>query len=368
MNTPDNDWRSSPGHFCILKRFVDPSHYRSINPDYYGLQETTEAAINRWLDEGIIMECDLPAKVSWKYTIPELKKLLGKHGAPASGNKSVLVERACDVASEEMEKHTKSIQLWQCTLTGMRALEEYDAAEAAAKSDAICKCYEALLQKDIKKTCKAHYKYEKIYTLNQQSSSAYQWVGESLQFVLQSRPSALVGLDDEQWSKLQARGALKKLWRQDTQRKQASFALPADLTLPEDNIERAIDFVLALASNQEDLKRQWTESVTIRFIEYDPEICDSCKALDGKAFKKEDVPEIPTPDCTNPKGCRCNFEPVDDEEGDEALEVGFFEEIESDETALPPLEAMKQLKEMADSGLITEEDFQEKKKEILSRM
>lgn len=64
----------------------------------------------------------------------------------------------------------------------------------------------------------------------------------------------------------------------------------------------------------------------------------------------------------------CNFEPVDDEEGDEALEVGFFEEIESDEPALPPLEAMKQLKEMADSGLITEEDFQEEKKEILSRM
>lgn len=38
--------------------------------------------------------------------------------------------------------------------------------------------------------------------------------------------------------------------------------------------------------------------------------CPECKKMLGKEFLVARVPELPHPDCTSPRGCRCRYEPV----------------------------------------------------------
>jgi hypothetical protein len=243
----------------------------------------------------------------------------------------------------------------------MRALDEHEAAEAAARKAAICNCYESLLLRDIKQACSAHYQYTKQFTLNRSTNSQYELLGKFVEIVFDTRPSALGYLDEIQWTTSQALAAATKLWRYGT-RERFPLPLQPDEALSGINYQRVIDFILNAAENRENLQRMWTDSVKISFEDYDLDLCDHCRSLDGKTYKKSDVPEIPTPACTSEIGCRCSFDPVDDET------IDLSDEFDTDDFILPPIEAMKQLKEMANAGLITEDEFQNKKKEILDRM
>ena len=40
-----------------------------------------------------------------------------------------------------------------------------------------------------------------------------------------------------------------------------------------------------------------------------PDACPACLAMEG-AYSKGEVPELPTPGCSHPLGCRCFYEPA----------------------------------------------------------
>ena len=40
-----------------------------------------------------------------------------------------------------------------------------------------------------------------------------------------------------------------------------------------------------------------------------PDACPACHAMEG-AYSKSEVPELPTPGCSHPLGCRCFYEPA----------------------------------------------------------
>ncbi|HLF80619.1 MAG TPA: hypothetical protein VI410_02545 [Anaerolineales bacterium] len=40
-----------------------------------------------------------------------------------------------------------------------------------------------------------------------------------------------------------------------------------------------------------------------------PDACPACRTMEG-AYSKGDVPELPTPGCSHPLGCRCFYEPT----------------------------------------------------------
>ena len=365
MSDKVTDWRNSPGHIYVLSRFLKLTDCHWADTEHY-LKESKKKAIDRWLAEGIVEECDVETKVKTKYTVAELKELLKKHEEPVSGNKDVLMERALRVARGELEQWAVSVHLWQCTPDGVRIVEEHQAAEEAAKSEAMHKCLAALIEHDLKGACMAHHKYEERYERNVRYGSAdYQWEGKRLERIFQCRPQAVGAVKNDEWRQLQTIAALKTLWRLDLD----DDWLPEDIPALGEDRKRAINLVLANAEYRESIPDdEWIKSATIRFDDYDLSICDSCRSLNGKKFPVKELPEFPTPDCTNPEGCRCRLE-SDYEESEIGGAGAEFDDFEEDENpVLEPLEALKQLKGMLDVDLITTAEYEEKKKEILARM
>lgn len=369
MKKQITDWRKSPGHIEVLSRFLKPTDCDWGPEPEHLLGEKRKVAIDRWLSEGIIDECDSVAKAAFKYTVAELKTLLRKHGEPAYGTKATLVERALRVARDDVEKKTKSVHLWQCTEQGVQIFEEHQAAQEAAYSRARQECLAALVAKDIKQACVAHHEFKQQFDpWVERYKSYYPWQAKRLEWIFQSRPQAVGELSDKKWRQLQAVAALKTLWNLNTD----DDWMPDDVPAPDGNPQRALNLVLANADYRESIPDdKLTKSVTIQFDEYDLSICDSCQELNGKRFAVKDLPEIPTPGCTNPEGCRCRLDfeyDYDDDEDDEDQFIDVDVEVGDDTATLEPLEALKQLKGMMDTDLITAEEYETKKKEILARM
>jgi hypothetical protein len=91
--------------------------------------------------------------------------------------------------------------------------------------------------------------------------------------------------------------------------------------------------------------------------------------LNGKVFDVDNVPELPMVGCTSEKGCMCNFEDFFDD-NDTSYEIKFtekeLEEIEDLETN--PVKRLRFIKQMLDEGLITQYEYDEKKKQILDKI
>ena len=110
-------------------------------------------------------------------------------------------------------------------------------------------------------------------------------------------------------------------------------------------------------------------------VVFDPndiDSCELCMALNGKVFDIEDFPELPLENCTSETGCQCDIEYIyDDDEDGELFRIAFMEEEDDLDERFEredPVTKLRQLKEMLDSDLITEAEYQKKKEEILSRM
>ncbi len=117
---------------------------------------------------------------------------------------------------------------------------------------------------------------------------------------------------------------------------------------------------------------KYAKQVKLVFDDNDVESCELCIKLNGKLLNLKDVPELPFRDCTSESGCKFRLETMFDDnfvylEGDELDD----DESEADEEGSDNYDAvakLEQLKKMLNNGLITEEDYQKKKNEILSRM
>jgi hypothetical protein len=73
--------------------------------------------------------------------------------------------------------------------------------------------------------------------------------------------------------------------------------------------------------------------------------------------------------CTSEKGCMCNFEDFF-EDNDLSYEIKFTEEElgEIEDLETNPVKRLRFLKQMLDEGLITQTEYDLKKKEILAKI
>ena len=97
----------------------------------------------------------------------------------------------------------------------------------------------------------------------------------------------------------------------------------------------------------------------------DVDSCESCMALNGKEFDGKSFPELPCENCTSETGCMCDIVPVWESVDTDEDTVASDEGADDDDEAL---DTLRQLKEMLDDGLITQAEYDAKKKEVLSRM
>jgi hypothetical protein len=80
------DWRNSPHHVSFLTLFRKPN----LPPSWRGnvLKESVQSAIERFIRDGVVQDCDLQEKVAHKFKVPDLKKLLIKTDEKGYGTKA----------------------------------------------------------------------------------------------------------------------------------------------------------------------------------------------------------------------------------------------------------------------------------------
>ena len=91
------DWQKSPAHMRLLSKFLRPrvAEDFSKTSGYWEKQlgETPQKAIERFLDEGVLVHADFSEHLTSKFKVTELKGMLEVRGLPVSGRKSELISR-----------------------------------------------------------------------------------------------------------------------------------------------------------------------------------------------------------------------------------------------------------------------------------
>lgn len=361
------DWRSAPRHIWFLGRFRNPNDGKQFGIDQM-IKEAVRPAIERFLRDGALAECDLAEKVAHQFKIPDLKEILRRHDEKCSASKAELVAAAIRVAQVELAQATRKLTLYKCTPQGTAILEDFKLKAQEAEIRSKSESHAQFLAGDPKAAVAIFVAFQRANFDPDYSGHGGQV--DKLRFILAAKPKVIGELDENSWRTLQAAAAMKLLWREYGE---ASW-LPDDFKISIEDNDRAVRLITTAAEFQELVARyaEWCKELKLVFNQDDVDLCEHCAALDGKVFKIKQIPEVPTERCMSRDGCSCRVESIDFDDQDEGPSITVTVDGESgevvNETAENSVSKLRQLKQMLDEGLIEKDEYDEKKKEILARM
>jgi len=370
---PSNfDWKVSPSHFNLLLAFDKPRDIKQVMDWAWPrqtLQEKTEIAIERFIQEGLLIPASVEEGLNRLFQVAQLKKLLSERSLSTSGSKRELIER---LVAHDKQGIIKIVgdKVFKCSDAALNLIAERNQKIEKETDLTKQQTFEAFKADNPKEACKIYEAFRRRSTESTYKISIYDV--EELQFIVTSHPKILSNLSPQNLKALQLAACMKTLWKTESLEKW----LPETFTSPFKNNAIPINYLIRNAEFQRHLSntREFSKQVKITFNSGDIDSCSLCLALDGKVFDIDAVPELPIPGCTSETGCMCNLDSIyDDEEEfeEEDNEKVIFSTDLTDENLTigeNPVGALRVLKQMLDEGLITQTDYDVKKKEILSRL
>lgn len=406
MNYKTIDWQKSPVHIHFLGRFKNPrSRGRETQTSYLSqtLKEDIDHAIQRFVDIGMLVKPTLAEAVNALYNKPPIEEMLRKHDLRASGNKPQLIERLVEYASEAAQSMVGEYDLLICSAEALTFLEAYEEERQSAEKVAKDQAFSALLERDSKKAYKIYIEYQRSYG-NPEMYGGGNYYAQQMDIVLQSEPELLKHLSERDRKYLQAATCMPMLWREEPSLKW----LPQDFSTKYEDGDVIATLLAKYAEIQHRIgDAEKSDKFEISFDPYDVDSCELCRKFEGQILTLEEIPELPDANCTSRKGCQFNIrhhwesrygnwdededEDYDDESDEqhsglraefsidfkklldlEGLEQFIAEQVEefvkeNVEIRLDPLSKLQTLKKMLDEGLITAEEYQAIKQQILSK-
>ncbi len=122
------EWQKSPAHLFFLCTFLRPHTVQEIqiHTDWkLILGEDPNDIVRFWLSEGILRYAPLNVRLSYKFTISDIKERLRKINYPVTGNKEELVLRLIQGDPEGAEKLCSDVLLFECSEKGRKVANEY---------------------------------------------------------------------------------------------------------------------------------------------------------------------------------------------------------------------------------------------------
>jgi len=358
-------WEESSTHMELLKVFSKPhdvNHILTWQTIRQSLGESIEDAIERFVHNGVLVSATLEESLSVAFQVAELKKLLKERDLKQSGSKSELVEKLISTDRAGVEKLLKKNRVMKCSESALAMLAERELRQKQELEFAQRKSFEFLKNANPKDAYKSYAEYYKKYSTYPYKDGSY--AVNELQFILVSNPKVLGNLSQEDLKLLRAAAGMGSLWGD----QKPEYWLPENFSTPIKDNKRAINYLLRNAQFNQYLNgtSKYTKKLKIIFETSDVDSCPLCLRLNGRVFDVDNIPELPMVGCTSEKGCMCNFEDFFGD-NDISYEIKFaeeeLEEIEDLETN--PVRRLRFVKQMLDEGLITQHEYDEKKKQIL---
>jgi len=370
------DWRKSPTHIDLLAKFIKPRDVAQVlNWQYLkdSIKENPKDAIERFIREGILITCELDEILDCAFTASDLKKMAKEEELKTSGAKAELVEHLVTANRYKMEKATSKLKIMKCSPQAREFLENFEQSRQQALESAKQKSFELLLKGNAKEAYKVFLAYQHEYIMPEMEVRTYEI--EKLNFILTSAPKVLGNINSSDLVSLRAATCMPALWYNES----AESWLPENFVSPVKSNKVAINYLQCNAEIRETLARLdqpgCRTKVKLTFDENDIESCPLCQKLHNKVFYLKDFPELPFENCTSETGCRGIidgiFDEIEDGEGGFCIVSGVAVADENegeDNIGNDAFAKLSQLKKMFDNGLITDEEYQRKKSEILSRM
>jgi len=369
----DFKWSESTQHMDLLKKFVKP---RNVNEaiEWYGLREELgehqKVAIERFIRDGALVTATIGEVLGCLFQAKELREMLKDRKIEQTGSKSRLIEKLVLCDYTRMQELFNKSNVMKCSPTGLEEISAHNSRKELAIKQAQESVFDALILGDAKKAQKIYIEHRvKFFPL-----SYYDYNNENeirnLTNLLQINPNFMFDTPAENVAKLKAIAGLCILWKFESE----------DHVLFSENLSRlendkvAINYLLVQCKikTQLDLYRNESEKfkVQIFFPIQDIKSCGLCKKLDGCIMDSNSLPELPIIGCTSDTGCNCRVEKVyeyndsySSDHQDGPYTISYSEEEDPSDHFL----RLTYLKKMLDDNLITEEDYEDKKKEILSK-
>lgn len=402
MSTYRNlEWKKSPAHVRFLRKFKNPrSHKREAQYEYatQELKEEVDQAIQRFIDDGMLVEPTLAQAISSIHNKPPIEDMLRKHDLKVSGSKAQIIGRLIHNAPEAAESMVGNHDLLVCSSGATEFLDQYEQLRQQNEQAAKKKCYKALFNGNGKLAYKFYVEFEKEFG-HGDSAGSYNYYGEQMDIILEHKPQLLNSFDERNQKYLRAATCMPLLWRDEV----VSKWLPKDFVTPYEDTEVTCNLLSRYAEIQSRIgDADESDKFKITFDSYDVESCELCRKLDGQILSFSDLPELPYKECTSSKGCQCEVRrhwesryedddyDYDIDEDDTSSGITFsvdyakmldFDSLdeliaehiekyvkENLEIKLDPYSRLKKLKQMLDDELISKDEYDQTKKRILANM
>lgn len=363
----DFDWRTSPAHLDLLSKFVKGRDIAQVMGWQYlkdALNEPTRLAVDRFINEGVLVPCTLEESVDKLLTVTELKELLRERGLKLSGRKADLIGRLIQADKAALEHLVGKRQFMKCSPEALELLNAFEEQRKAAETEAKVNSHRFLMERNVRDPYREYVQYMRKYRNPGFASTPYQ--AEQLEIILSTSPEALSDLGASALAHLQAAVAMSNLWSDEDPTYWLPESFPANVISPRiatSYLTRAAELKIQVSwFGKHGLKAR------IVFSPYDIDSCDLCKEYDGKEFTQSDFPNLPLRGCTSEIGCMCELEDVwEDIKYRPTLgiddDVGYTGEIPSQD----PVAQLQKLNELLDQGLISQEEYEQKRSNLRLR-
>ncbi len=365
---PSNfNWKASAIHIQLLEAFSKPRDINRVLGWQFiqqNMGEKTESAIDRFIREGALVPASLEESLEAVLQAVHLKKMLQERNLRQSGSKNELISRLIEGDHSRAEDIIKQHRVMKCSETALSLLEQRKNEKVQELEVAQRQSFELLKSGNAKEAYKVYSNYQKKFSY---AFNANSYEVEELQFVVSRCPSVLGSLTPENKKWIQAAAGMKTLWKED----KAEYWLPENFTTSVSDNRRAINYVIRNAYFRRIAagKDRYTKNAKVTFRDGDIESCDLCLSLNGKIFDLDEIPELPMIGCASETGCMCDLDLYFGGDDDDFLEDEEAEiQVADNEIDTDPVKSLKVLKQLLDEDLITQTEYDEKKKEILSRL
>jgi hypothetical protein len=365
-NLPPNfNWKESPPHLDLLDKFAKSRDVKQVldwQTIRQTLRENTESAIERFIRDGALVPSSLEESLECIFQVAQLKKLLLERGLKVSGSKSELIGRLVPADRAGMEKYILKCIVMKCSPMALEILSDFEKNKQRVLEIAKVKSFEALKNNNPKDAYKIYVYFQRKFIDPVIESSSYEV--EELQHILMSQPKVLAGITPDNLRFLKAAACMQSLWRDELPETWLSSTFSSGLK----NNRVAINYLTTHARIKREVEgyKSYAKQIRIVFDPGDIDSCELCQSLNKKVFDIDKVPDLPMTGCTSETGCKCRIEDVfsDDEE-----EYSLKLSIDSDEleTKVDPVEKLRRLRQMLNEELITCDEYEKKKGEILAR-
>lgn len=373
MKAKPIDWKSSNNYMQFLATFQTPHDAHKVmrwSWPTHDLHIKPTQIIEQWVQEGILVNATPEEALGKIFQAAQLKTLLKEIKLPVSGSKIEMIDRLLEFNRPKMNEIISRSQVLKCSDETVKIITAYREQIQHEMDLAKQKSFEALKIGDYKGACKIFTNYQR--RISNSKYEMYSFYVDEVGFALSAKPTVLSSLKPEDLKVLNTVACMQILWGADS----PDRWIPEGFKTHYENIQTPINYILVNAKIKRDISfhKESSKQVAIHFDSGDIDSCSLCLTLDGKIFEIKDIPDLPMQGCTSFTGCKCKINSTDKD--DEFSE--FDDELEGEENVIDlsseqdssknPVELLRTLKQMLDENLITRAEYEEKKKDLLSRM